>query len=51
MTRKASLLFLVPLVVLMFGAGSAGAASPVHIRQVEPKGYPNMEVTVSADGS
>jgi tight adherence protein B len=50
MTRKASLLFLVPLVVLMFGAGSAGAASSVHIRQVEPKGYPNMEVTVSADG-
>lgn len=50
MIRKASVLSLAGCFILMGWVGSARAASPVHIREVQPKGYPRMEITVSVDG-
>jgi tight adherence protein B len=50
MIRRASLLSLAVCFVLLGVVGSARAGSPVHIREVQPKGYPKMETTVSVDG-
>jgi len=50
MRRRASVVSLAVFLMLLGAVGSASAAAPVHIRQVEPKGYPKMEMTVSVDG-
>ncbi len=50
MIRRASVLSLAVCFVLLGAVGSARAASSVHIREVQPKGYPKMETTVSVDG-
>jgi tight adherence protein B len=49
MRRVASIIAL-PLCLLLFAVSPAGAASTVHIRGVEPKSFPLMEMTVSVDG-
>jgi tight adherence protein B len=50
MRRVASIIVL-SLCLLLFAVSAAGAASTVHIREVESRRFPQMEMTVSIDGS